>query len=454
MPRPATGSARWNPRIERWVARVTLRDGSRVPVVLQDAEGRATVLACTVAPSSPAKDCACGSCSQARRVAKIVSDRSRDEGHVPEQVGEVWSEWHARYLELHEDLGKQTRGMHGSSEAWVAPKIGTLPMSAIRREHVVAIRDELTRASLTDKLSAKRAMNIWSDVVVAPFSRAFHDDDPRYGSVRVGPANANPCLGVKPPVTKAQLDEDRRERQPMYPYEFVQVLACAEIPRAARRIYVLAAYLYCRPQELYALRWSDVDWSAREIRVRRKLDVRTGEERPGTKSDAGIREIPIHEHLMPLLEAMHAAAADDDALIVQQRGSSRLFDKLAEQVRRHLRTAKLARRELLVGTPDLMPFDFRSFRTTGCTWLAMLGVDSYVIAQQAGHKSPETTWANYIKRGPDLRQRHGEPFPPLPAELLDCSPEFRSSFGSGPKRPRKNQVEFAERAGFEPAAGF
>ncbi|MBS2017492.1 MAG: site-specific integrase, partial [Deltaproteobacteria bacterium] len=449
MPRPATGSARWNPRIDRWEARITLRDGSRVPVVLQDAEGRATVLPCTVAPSSPPKDCSCGSCSQARRVAKIVSDQARAEGAVPEQIGEVWNEWHARYIELHEELGKQTRGMHGASESWIADVFGTKPMASIARSDVIVVRDRLARAVLDAKLSAKRAMNIWSETIVAPFSRAFHDDDPRYASVRVGPTLANPTIGVKPPVTKEQLNEDRRERQPMYPHEFIQVLRCAQIPRAARRIYVLAAFLYCRPQELYALRWGDVDWEAREIRVRRKLDVRTGEEKPGTKSDAGIREIPIHENLMPLLRAMYTAAGEDDgALLIQYKGSPRLFDKLAEQVRRHLAVAKLQRRELLVGTPDLMPFDFRSFRTTGCTWLAMLGVDSYVIAQQAGHKSPETTWASYIKRGPDLRQRHGEPFPPPPAELLDCSPEFRSGLGSGPKRPRKNQGIFAERAGF------
>ena len=51
----------------------------------------------------------------------------------------------------------------------------------------------------------------------------------------------------------------------------------------------------------------------------------------------------------------------------------------------------------------------------------MLGTDSYVIALQAGHKSPDTTWGSYIKRGPDLRQRFGEPFPALPRVLLEPS---------------------------------
>lgn len=195
----------------------------------------------------------------------------------------------------------------------------------------------------------------------------------------------------------------------------------AALGLAAKRIYALAVFLYVRPQEFYSLRWTDVDWQAREIRIRRKLDVRTGEEKPGSKSDAGIREVPIHPNLMPLLEAMHKERSDDGERIVPLIGSARLFERFADQTRKHVKLAGIRRQELIEGTDDIMPFDFRSWRTrtTGCTWLAMLGTDSYVIALQAGHKSPDVTWGSYIKRGPDLRQRHGEPFPPLPAELLE-----------------------------------
>jgi hypothetical protein len=78
-----------------------------------------------------------------------------------------------------------------------------------------------------------------------------------------------------------------------------------------------------------------------------------------------------------------------------------------------------------------------------------------VIALQAGHKTPDTTWSSYTKRGPDMRQRYGEPFPPLPAELVG------STRGGLAKRLAKegsdandSQTLSAERAGFEPAVGF
>lgn len=447
MARPATGSPRWNPTEKRWEVRISLPGVGRPPAPL---DGIPPCLDGTPL----AKGHSCTSCDRARRVAKLVSDKARAAGAVPRGSGECWNEWFDRYIEVHERMGKLARGMSGASRQWIAPTMGTVPMTALRREHVVQVRDGLTRAVLAEKVSSKRAMNVWSACVVAPMSRAFHDDDPRYTEVRVGPADANPAIGIKPPVTKQQLDEDRRERQPLYPTEFVQLMSCPRVPLAAKRIYAVATFLYTRPQELYALRFSDINWEAGEVRIRRKLDVRTGEEKAGTKSEAGIREVPIHENLMPLLEAMRVEAKDDNALLFPVTGSARLFDRLAEQTRRDVRHAGLGRRELVDGTEDLMPFDFRSWRTTGCTWLAMLGTDSYVIAAQAGHKTPETTWANYIKRGPDLRRRHGEPFPALPAALLDPAAGNWSGFGLPAKKTRENSGDFAERAGFEPAVGF
>ncbi|MCL2726738.1 MAG: hypothetical protein FWD69_20155, partial [Polyangiaceae bacterium] len=71
----------------------------------------------------------------------------------------------------------------------------------------------------------------------------------------------------------------------------------------------------------------------------------------------------------------------------------------------------------------------------------------YVIALLAGHKSPDTTWGSYIKRGPDLRQRYGEPFPPL-SELV--SKTNRAKHRAKLKKRCESADDSAERAGFEP----
>ncbi len=435
MARALTGTVAWDATKKTWRGRLSLVDGSRpwfdVPGLPHNERGEMRAREIVLERAAIARK------EKLTSQDFVIAQRKPKVPDAPK--GESWTVWHGRYLEVHERLGKSTRDMKGAAKKWIADRVGDTPVSSFKRDDVVGIRDALTAAVQAGEMSAKRAMNIWGDIITAPLSRAFSDDDPQYASVRVGPAVSNPATNVKPPVTKEQLDATSRDRQPMFPREFLRLIACTEIPVIARQIYALATYLYLRPQELYALRWTDVDWEAGEVRIRRKLDVRTGEEKAGTKTDAGIREVPIHPNLMPLLKAMYEEREADNAKVIPLVGAARLFERFADRTRQHIRLVKLERTELVEGSADLMPFDFRSWRTTGCTWLAMLGTDSYVIALQAGHKSPDVTWSSYIKRGPDLRQRYGEPFPALPEDLLgsdDSSGESSGRSRSGALRGR------------------
>ena len=108
------------------------------------------------------------------------------------------------------------------------------------------------------------------------------------------------------------------------------------------------------------------------------------------------------------------------------------MEKNASKTREHLKLAGIERRVLFDGTTKLLPFDFRSWRTTRCTWHAMNGTDSWVIARWSGHKTPETTWDRYVKQAPEACRREGTPFGPLPAELLAPVRIVRESFG-GPQ---------------------
>lgn len=429
MARPATGSPKWDAKEARWVVRVTLPGVGRPPVAMPGIGPCANGT-----PLAHGADPECDACARARRVAKIISAEARAAGAVPEEVGEIASEWHARYLKVHGALGNETRGP-GSWDRWAAPHFGTTPMARVKREQVIAMRDALRDAVLRKNvegmggkkrstnglISAKRAANLWSELVLAPFARAFTDDPREYREILVGPASANPSIGLDPPMSSAEREDDKRERQALMPRVFAQLIACEAIPVEWRRLFVAAVYLYLRPEELYGLRWSDVDWDAHEIRVRRALDVRTGKEKK-PKTKAAIREVPIHPNLMPLLMAMRAAAGGTEAAhhrVVPLATKTRDVEKNATMVRRFLEVAGIDNADLLDGTDTLMPFDFRSFRTTGCTWHAMSGTDSYVLARWAGHTSPEVTWNHYAKQGPDLRRRHGEPFPSLPAALIE-----------------------------------
>lgn len=417
MARPATGSARW----ERgaWEARITI-NGKREPVPLPD------IAACLVVPTKPPPKCPCDSCSQARRVAKIVSDRKRNDGLVTEGTAETSNEWHTKYLKVHAALGNQTEQHANDWRRFVAEVIGTLPMASVRSEHIKTIRNRLTTLRLEGTIGAKRALNVWSTVVKAPFSRAFTDDDPKYSTVRVGPFATNPAIGIKPPSSKADQEEDERERQALDPSEALALISAESVPLADRRLYAIGMVTGLRPAELFGLLWSDVRLDEQKpiIRVQRARHARTLEEKT-TKNRQSVRVLPIHPVLRPLLKAMREEAGNPMGRVLPVAHSYEILHG-AIRLREHLLVAGIKRDELQHGTATLKPFDIRSLRTTFATWCSKAGYDSTWVSRWLGHKPAGTAAKHYVKDVPafeDVVLRPVQPgtigpFPPLPTSLL------------------------------------
>lgn len=176
MPRLATGTILWDETRKLWRGRVSLSDGSRpwldCPKEFPHnarGEGRAREWIAEKATIAKAEKLTAADFTIAVRKPK-----------APEAPkGESWTVWHGRYLEVHERLGKSTRDMKGAAKKWIADRVGDTPVSSFKREDVVGIRDALTAAVQAGEMSAKRSMNIWGDIVTAPLSRAFSDDDPQ-----------------------------------------------------------------------------------------------------------------------------------------------------------------------------------------------------------------------------------------------------------------------------------
>jgi|CZKU01.1.fsa_nt_gi hypothetical protein len=107
-----------------------------------------------------------------------------------------------------------------------------------------------------------------------------------------------------------------------------------------------------------------------------------------------------------------------------------------------------------------MMVNFRSWRDTGITWLALAGVDVAKMQRRAGHDSISRT-LGYVKMAEDLTGSIGEPFPALPATLLEgevvATPVPRRSGPDWAKPPVKNYKKLKSlrkivgEAGFEPA---
>ena len=129
----------------------------------------------------------------------------------------------------------------------------------------------------------------------------------------------------------------------------------------------------------------------------------------------------------------------------------------AVKTREHLSTAGVTRPRLTENTATTMHVGFRSWSDTGITWLALAGVDAAKMQRRAGHDHITTT-IGYVKAAEDVTGKIGDPFPPLPACLVQPSQADRAKDWAKrrgrPPKAGKNRPIAAERAGFEPAAAF
>jgi hypothetical protein len=92
-------------------------------------------------------------------------------------------------------------------------------------------------------------------------------------------------------------------------------------------------------------------------------------------------------------------------------------------------------------------------RATGITWMALRADNPMAIKQRAGHRRFETT-EGYIREAENLRAANaGEPFLALPAAPVGSGQVLAKVLPAALLKP-KGSVFLAERAGFEPAAGF
>ena len=133
------------------------------------------------------------------------------------------------------------------------------------------------------------------------------------------------------------------------------------------------------------------------------------------KTRNGVRRIPIEPALAPLLKRMREGRKATDLVVPSM--SSVPDNSLAEIFREHLTTAEVKRTELHDATRTHAQSNFRSWRDSGLTWLAMSGLGVDKIMRRAGHDVVQTTMG-YVKQAEDVGGELGEPFAALPPSLL------------------------------------
>jgi integrase len=206
-------------------------------------------------------------------------------------------------------------------------------------------------------------------------------------------ANMNPCEGVELP--EVPRDEEIHYLQ----LEQVQALIDHAQPgpyeAIDRAMYRTAAMTGMREGELIALRWSDVDWTASRIRVRRSHVL--GEF--GTpKSKRSSRSVPMADEVAGELERYYKACEEpaDHRLVFADPHSGEPLDK-AGVLRRYRKALKAARLE--------QAHRFHDLRHTFGTAMAAAGVPMRTLQEWMGHRDIKTTeiYADYMPGTEDAR---------------------------------------------------
>lgn len=145
-------------------------------------------------------------------------------------------------------------------------------------------------------------------------------------------------------------------------------------------IVLLAAWCGLRRGEIFALRWNDIDWKKGALRVdeAKSINEQNLYEDKRPKSENGLREVIVPEHLLALLDALRKPKKKKKGQIVELSGSGHLiFDMRPDSWSSYWA-------KFVVDKP-LPKHRFHDLRHYHACWLYARGIPDQYAAQRLGH---------------------------------------------------------------------
>ncbi|WP_141013154.1 tyrosine-type recombinase/integrase [Nocardioides sambongensis] len=263
------------------------------------------------------------------------------------------------------------------ADAWLAGRT----LKARTRAHYRKLLDQQilpTFAATTLKTITPDSVRAWHAVTATdrPTLRSH-----AYGLLRtiLGQAERDDLIGRNPCHIRGAGNAKRVHKvEPATLGELEHIVTA--MPQRYQLLVLLAAWCGLRFGELTELRRGDVDTRKGVLRIRRGVVRADGETLVTTpKSDAGIRDVSIPPHLLPLVREhllQHAAPGRDGLLFPARSGG-------------HLAPASLYRvyypARAQAGRPDLR---FHDLRHTGAVLAASTGATLAELMGRLGHSTP------------------------------------------------------------------
>jgi integrase len=208
---------------------------------------------------------------------------------------------------------------------------------------------------------------------------------------REGWVQSNPCTLVEKPRASSG-DPDIRFLEQEEIEALLRAVPEDELGRVEQRMYLTAAMTGMRQGELLALRWRDIDWPARRVRIRRSF-VRG--EFGAPKSKRSSRSVPLADRVAGELDQLHQESAyrTDDDLVFAHPHTGKPID----------RSRLLKRFKSALAAAEVRPVRFHDLRHTFGTRMAAQGVPMRTLQEMMGHRDFKTTLI-YADYAPSARE--------------------------------------------------
>jgi integrase len=255
----------------------------------------------------------------------------------------------------------------------IVPFFGTRTVDRIERRDVEAFADALARKGMAAN-SRVNTLNLLSSMFELAINRGWTVRNPVRGVPRPRGGSADPDIRY---LTMEELDA------------VLRAVPNDELGLVERPLYLAAAMTGMRRGELIGLRWGDVDWEARRIRVRRSY-VRG--EFGAPKSRRSSRSVPLTERLAAELQRYWEASdyqRDEDLVFAhpasRKPGTPLDGSKVLKRFKRALVRA------------DVREVRFHDLRHTFGTRMAAAGVPMRTLQEWMWHRDFATTlvYADY-----------------------------------------------------------
>ncbi|HUH03805.1 MAG TPA: site-specific integrase, partial [Kofleriaceae bacterium] len=288
----------------------------------------------------------------------------------------------------------------GIVRSYLVPVLGRLRLNDLTEQHIATLYAEMAKPRRVTIAHARSTRTV--DRALSPATRRYVHAV-LHGALAQAVAwrliERNPAAGASLPRASSP------EMRPLRPAEARRFLAAAE-GHPLEALFVLAVTTGMRQGELLALRWRDIDWSARRVAVRHTLVRLAGRwwlDDPKTASSQ--RAVDLTPPTIDLLRAQRArnaermlavghALTDDDLVFCDDAGQP-LWG-------RHVTTRQL---KPLLRNAGLPPIRFHDLRHTFATLQLAAGTNPKIVSEVLGHKEVAITLDRYSHALPTLQAK-------------------------------------------------